>query len=115
MLVSGGQVAFGMTNTTSFLRPASAGATLRAVAEPLHRGRTTWLVDVAIRDENDRLCATSRGDARGPAAAGAAAGGVRRLAQDPQPGVLLIAAAAAGGQQPDQRRDEDHADRGGDD
>jgi 1,4-dihydroxy-2-naphthoyl-CoA hydrolase len=60
VLVPDGRVAFGMTNTTSFMRPAGEGTTLRAIAEPLHRGRTTWLVDVPIRDADGLLCATSR-------------------------------------------------------
>jgi 1,4-dihydroxy-2-naphthoyl-CoA hydrolase len=59
-LTGSGQVAMGMTNTTSFIRPASAGTTLHAVSEPIHRGRTTWLVDVRISDADGRLCATSR-------------------------------------------------------
>ena len=54
-----GRVALGMTNTTSFMRPASAG-TLHARPEVLHRGLTTWLVDVRIRDDAERLCAVSR-------------------------------------------------------
>jgi 1,4-dihydroxy-2-naphthoyl-CoA hydrolase len=59
-LAGSGAFAMGMTNTTSFVRPAGAGATLHAVSEPIHRGRTTWLVDVRISDDDGRLCATSR-------------------------------------------------------
>ena len=58
-LAERGELAMGMTNTTSFLRPVRDGV-LHAVAEVLHRGRTTWLVDVRIRDEQDRLVAVSR-------------------------------------------------------
>jgi 1,4-dihydroxy-2-naphthoyl-CoA hydrolase len=54
-----GLVAMGLSNNTSFLRPVSAG-TLTAEGEALHRGRTTWLWDVAFRDDSGRLCATSR-------------------------------------------------------
>ena len=54
-----GMVAMGLSNNTSFLRPVSAG-TLTAEGDALHRGRTTWLWDVAFRDDAGRLCATSR-------------------------------------------------------
>lgn len=55
----GGEVGLGMSNNTSFLRPASSGV-LSAQARPQHRGRTTWVWDVEIRDEAERLCAVSR-------------------------------------------------------
>lgn len=55
----GGEVGLGMSNNTSFLRPASSGL-LSAEARPRHRGRTTWVWDVEIRDEAERLCAVSR-------------------------------------------------------
>jgi 1,4-dihydroxy-2-naphthoyl-CoA hydrolase len=51
--------AYGLSNTTSFLRPITAG-TVRAEAERLHRGRTTWVWDVRFLDDDGRLCATSR-------------------------------------------------------
>jgi 1,4-dihydroxy-2-naphthoyl-CoA hydrolase len=54
-----GQVPLGMSNNTSFLRPASEG-TLHAEARAFHRGRTTWLWDVEIRNDDGKLCATSR-------------------------------------------------------
>jgi uncharacterized protein (TIGR00369 family) len=54
-----GGTALGMANNTSFLRPVSAG-TIHAEATAFHRGRTTWLWDVEMRDDNGRLCATSR-------------------------------------------------------
>ncbi len=54
-----GNVGLGMNNTTSFLRPVGEGV-LRAEATPLHRGRTTWVWDVEIRDGDDRACAVSR-------------------------------------------------------
>jgi 1,4-dihydroxy-2-naphthoyl-CoA hydrolase len=58
-LAERGEVAMGMTNTTSFMRPVSNGV-LRAVPEVLHRGRTTWLVDVRILHEQGQLVAVSR-------------------------------------------------------
>jgi uncharacterized protein (TIGR00369 family) len=54
-----GMQAMGLSNSTSFLRPLFDG-TIHATARPLHRGRTTWLWDVEIRDDDDRLCATTR-------------------------------------------------------
>jgi 1,4-dihydroxy-2-naphthoyl-CoA hydrolase len=54
-----GLTAMGMSNNTTFLRSITAG-TVHAVARPLHRGRTTWVWDVEITDDDDRLCATSR-------------------------------------------------------
>jgi uncharacterized protein (TIGR00369 family) len=54
-----GKRALGMSNSTSFLRPVSEG-TVYGTARAIHRGRTTWVWDVEMRDEHDRLCATSR-------------------------------------------------------
>ncbi len=54
-----GDVGFGMSNDTSFLRPVSSGV-LDAVARPIHRGRTTWVWDVRIADDAGRTCAVSR-------------------------------------------------------
>lgn len=54
-----GNVAMGMSNNTTFLRPITEG-TVHAVARPRHRGRTTWLWDVEILDDSDRTCALSR-------------------------------------------------------
>jgi len=54
-----GMAAMGLSNSTSFLRPMFDG-TIHATACPFHRGRTTWLWDVEIRDDDDRLCATTR-------------------------------------------------------
>jgi len=54
-----GMAAMGMSNTTSFLRPLLSG-TIHAEARAFHRGRTTWLWDVEMRDDDGRLCATTR-------------------------------------------------------
>jgi len=54
-----GMHAMGLSNSTSFLRPILEG-TIHATARPFHRGRTTWLWDVEIRDDDGRLCATTR-------------------------------------------------------
>ena len=51
--------AFGQSNDTSFLRPVSQG-TIQAEASARHQGRTTWVWDVEMRDDERRLCALSR-------------------------------------------------------
>jgi 1,4-dihydroxy-2-naphthoyl-CoA hydrolase len=54
-----GKVAQGMSNQTSFLRPIFGG-TIHAVARRRHRGRTTWVWEVDIVDDDDRVCALVR-------------------------------------------------------
>jgi 1,4-dihydroxy-2-naphthoyl-CoA hydrolase len=54
-----GRVAQGMSNQTSFLRPILAG-TIHAVARRRHRGRTTWVWEVDILDDAERVCALVR-------------------------------------------------------
>ena len=54
-----GSTAFGLSNSTSFLRPITDG-TLHAHATRLHRGRTTWVWDVEISDDDGRACALTR-------------------------------------------------------
>ena len=54
-----GDVAMGMSNNTSFLRPITQG-TIHAHAVRVHRGRTTWLWDVTFTDDDDRVCALTR-------------------------------------------------------
>jgi len=54
-----GNVAMGMSNNTSFLRPMTEG-TVHAHALRLHRGRTTWLWDVTFSDDSGRACALTR-------------------------------------------------------
>ena len=45
-----------ITSTTQMFRPVSSGA-VRAVAVPLHRGRTTVTVQTSLYDSQDRLVA----------------------------------------------------------
>jgi uncharacterized protein (TIGR00369 family) len=54
-----GRVPLGMSNSTSFLRPVSEGS-VHGEAVAIHRGRMSWVWDVELRDDLDRLCATSR-------------------------------------------------------
>jgi 1,4-dihydroxy-2-naphthoyl-CoA hydrolase len=55
-----GKVPLGMSNNTSFLRPVSTGSVVHAEATAIHRGRTTWLWDIEMRNDDGKLCATSR-------------------------------------------------------
>jgi 1,4-dihydroxy-2-naphthoyl-CoA hydrolase len=54
-----GEVAFGMSNNTSFLRVISDGH-VNALARARQRGRTTWVWDVELTDDEGRVCALSR-------------------------------------------------------
>jgi 1,4-dihydroxy-2-naphthoyl-CoA hydrolase len=54
-----GMVAIGQSNDTTFLRPISEGD-ITATARTRHRGRTTWVWDVEITDDEGRVCALSR-------------------------------------------------------
>jgi len=58
-VLAAGGVPLGMANNTSFLRPVSEG-TVHGTAVAIHRGRTSWVWDVEMRDDHGRLCATSR-------------------------------------------------------
>jgi 1,4-dihydroxy-2-naphthoyl-CoA hydrolase len=49
----------GLSNLTSFMRPMTEG-TIHAAARARHRGRTTWVWDVDLLDDAERLCAASR-------------------------------------------------------
>jgi 1,4-dihydroxy-2-naphthoyl-CoA hydrolase len=58
-VMADGGIPLGMSNNTSFLRPVTEG-TVHGTAAAIHRGRTSWVWDVEMRDDHDRLCATSR-------------------------------------------------------
>jgi 1,4-dihydroxy-2-naphthoyl-CoA hydrolase len=58
-VASDGKTAQGLSNQTSFLRPIFEG-TIHAVARRRHRGRTTWIWEVEISDDQERLCALVR-------------------------------------------------------
>ena len=55
----GGDIAVGLSNQTSFLRPVTEG-TVHGEARRRHRGRTTWLWEVDFTDDEGRLCALTR-------------------------------------------------------
>jgi 1,4-dihydroxy-2-naphthoyl-CoA hydrolase len=54
-----GKSAQGLSNQTSFLRPVLEG-TVHASARVRHRGRTTWVWEVEITDDQGRLCSLVR-------------------------------------------------------
>jgi 1,4-dihydroxy-2-naphthoyl-CoA hydrolase len=54
-----GRMAQGLSNQTSFLRPITEG-TIHAEARRRHRGRSTWVWEVEITDDDARLCALVR-------------------------------------------------------
>jgi 1,4-dihydroxy-2-naphthoyl-CoA hydrolase len=54
-----GRSAQGLSNQTSFLRPIVDG-TIHAVGRRRHKGRTTWVWEVEIADDQQRLCALVR-------------------------------------------------------
>jgi 1,4-dihydroxy-2-naphthoyl-CoA hydrolase len=58
-VASRGLSATGLSNQTSFLRPITEG-TIHAVAVAKHRGRTTWVWEVEITDDQGRLCVLTR-------------------------------------------------------
>jgi len=58
-VVPEGNIGLGQSNQSSFLRPMSNG-TIHGLARRRHRGRTTWVWDVELTDDDGRLCALSR-------------------------------------------------------
>jgi 1,4-dihydroxy-2-naphthoyl-CoA hydrolase len=54
-----GRSAQGLSNQTSFLRPIMRG-TIHASARRRHKGRTTWVWEVDMSDDEGRVCALVR-------------------------------------------------------
>lgn len=54
-----GSIGLGMSNNSTFVRPIAEG-TIHGVARRRHRGRTTWVWDVEVSDDEGRVCALSR-------------------------------------------------------
>jgi 1,4-dihydroxy-2-naphthoyl-CoA hydrolase len=54
-----GNNAVGMSNHTQFLRPITEGI-IHAEAKALHRGRSTWVWDVQLSNDQGALCAIGR-------------------------------------------------------
>ena len=59
VVVQEGNMATGLSNVTNFVRPITEG-TVHALATRLHRGRTTWVWDVRMSDDAERICALTR-------------------------------------------------------
>lgn len=58
-VINDGMTSMGQSNHTTFVRPIREGH-VNAVARPRHRGRTTWIWDVEMSDDDERLCALAR-------------------------------------------------------
>jgi 1,4-dihydroxy-2-naphthoyl-CoA hydrolase len=56
---SEGMIALGQANSTTFLRPIRSGH-VNAVARARQRGRTTWIWDAELSDDDGRVCALVR-------------------------------------------------------
>ena len=54
-----GMAAMGQSNQATFLRPITSGY-INAEAHTRHRGRTTWVWDCELTDDDGRLCAMVR-------------------------------------------------------
>lgn len=54
-----GKIAVGQANDTSLLRPVTEGH-VNATAVRKHAGKTTWVWEVDLTDDEGRLCAVSR-------------------------------------------------------
>lgn len=54
-----GNVGLGLSNHSTFVRPIGRG-TIHGIARRRHRGRTTWVWDVELTDDEGRVCALSR-------------------------------------------------------
>jgi uncharacterized protein (TIGR00369 family) len=59
VVMKDGKHAMGLSNQTSFLRPITEG-TIHAAAHRKHRGRTTWVWEVEMSDDEGRLCVLTR-------------------------------------------------------
>ena len=66
----------GMTNETSFMRPVIGGNVNAEAPAPATAGRTTWVWEVELSDDDGKLCALTRVTVggSGPGALGDAAG-----------------------------------------
>jgi 1,4-dihydroxy-2-naphthoyl-CoA hydrolase len=58
-VASEGMVAMGQANQASFLHPVRSGR-VTCAARARHRGRTTWVWDCDLSDDEGRLCALAR-------------------------------------------------------
>ena len=75
--------AMGQSNSATFLRPITEGH-VNAVARPRHRGRTSWVWDVEIADDEGRTVRDGEADHRRAAALTAEAVRDRQAAVAPE-------------------------------
>ena|SRR6476469_8079471 len=54
-----GMIAMGQSLDVSWVRPVTRGS-LEVIARARHRGRTTWIWDAEVTDDDGRLCALAR-------------------------------------------------------
>jgi uncharacterized protein (TIGR00369 family) len=54
-----GMIAMGQSISVNFIRPITEGG-IEVEARARHRGRTTWVWDVEVRDDEVRLCALAQ-------------------------------------------------------
>lgn len=54
-----GMAAMGQSITVNFIRPITEGGA-EVTARARHRGRTTWVWEAEVRDDQDRLCAMAQ-------------------------------------------------------
>lgn len=59
VVAADGRKATGQAHQTSFLRPITSG-TIHGTARARHRGRSSWVWDVEITDDQGHLCALTR-------------------------------------------------------
>ena len=59
VVAADGMICMGQSNQASFLRPITTG-TIHAVARSRHRGRSTWIWDTEISDDEGQVCALVR-------------------------------------------------------
>ena len=56
VVVPEGMAAMGQSINVSFMRPIGEGS-IEVLAKARHRGRTTWVWEAEVRDEEGRVCA----------------------------------------------------------
>ncbi len=58
-VMDGGMTAMGQSISVSFIRPITAGAA-NVQARARHRGRTTWIWDAEVLNDEGKLCALAQ-------------------------------------------------------
>jgi uncharacterized protein (TIGR00369 family) len=58
-VLGAGMAAMGQSISVNFIRPITEGH-VEAQARARHRGRTTWVWDVEVKDANGKLCALAQ-------------------------------------------------------